>query len=149
MIRQTFSFLPNIEDYRRQASKKLAPHGFNIQESVCICCFAQTFFNIFDGRPFLLGLQFNVIKTVELLTNFAKRFVLHEWWSPESASTHCNLLVFYGYLLLLLLLYLHVVTIKFLFKLTTITSIKLYIEPCAEIVVITLRDKDRQVYLFR
>ena len=44
----------------------------------------------------------------ELLTTFAERFVLHDWWSLKSASTHCNLLVFYGYLLLFLLLYLHI-----------------------------------------
>ena len=49
-----------------------------------------------------------MVNDFELLTTFAERFVLHDWWSLESASTHCNLLVFYGYLLLFLLLYLHI-----------------------------------------
>ena len=47
-----------------------------------------------------------VVNGLGPLTISAESFVLHDWWSSESASTHCNLLAFYGYLLLLLLLYL-------------------------------------------
>ena len=65
-----------------------------------------------------------VVNVFELLTIFAECFV-HDWWSSKSASTHCNLLVFHGYLLLLLLLYLYVVAISCLFKLITITSVQL------------------------
>ena len=90
-----------------------------------------------------------VANKLELLTIFAEHFILHDWWSSESVSTHCNLLVFYGYLLLLLLLYLHVVVISCLSKLTTISSVQHSTEPCTEVVVLTLRGIDRSVYLFR
>ena len=133
-----------------------------------ICCFLQIIFNIFDARPLVLGLRFwdlililemnlelyplfqterfaKVVNHMELLTTFAERFVLHDWQSSESASTHCNLLVVYGYLLLLSL-YLYVV---YLFELTTITSVQHSTEACTEVVVLTFRCKDRRVYLFR
>ena len=90
-----------------------------------------------------------VFNDLGLLTISAERFVLHDWWSSESASTHCNLLVSCGYLLLLLLLDLDVVCISCLFKLTTITSVQHSTELCPKIVVLTLRGKDRWVYLFR
>ena len=80
-----------------------------------------------------------MVNDFELLTIFAERFVLHDWWSSESASTHRNLLVFYGYLLLLLLLYLYVVAISCLFELITITSVQCSTELCTEVVVLTLR----------
>ena len=35
-----------------------------------------------------------VVSDLKLLTIFVERFVLHDWWSSESASTHCNSLVF-------------------------------------------------------
>ena len=89
-----------------------------------------------------------VANKLELLTIFAEHFILHDWWGSESVSTHCNLLVFYGYLLLLLLLYLCVVAIICLFELTRITSVQHSTEACIEFVVLTLRVKDRQVYLF-
>ena len=78
-----------------------------------------------------------MVNDFELLTTFAERFVLPDWWSLESVSTHCNLLVFYGYLLLSLLLYLHIAA-SCLFELTTITSVKHSTKSC----------KERQVYLF-
>ena len=77
-----------------------------------------------------------VVNDLGLLTISAERFVLHDWWSSESASTHCNLVAFYGYLLLLLLLYLYVVIISCLFELTTITSVQHSAEPCTEVVVL-------------
>ena len=80
-----------------------------------------------------------VVNDLKLLTISAERFVLHDWWSSESASTHSNLLAFYGYLLLLLLLYLYVVVISCLFQLTTITSAQHSTEPCSEVVVLILR----------
>ena len=80
-----------------------------------------------------------VVNDFELLTIFAERSTLHEWWSSESASTHCNLFVFYGYLLLLLLLYLYVVAISCLFELITITLVQHSAEFCTEVVVLTLR----------
>ena len=88
-----------------------------------------------------------VVNGFKLLTIFAERFVLHVWWSPESASTYYNLLVFYGYVLLLLL-YLYVVAISYLFRLTTITSVQHSTEPCIKVVVVNLRGIDRQVYLY-
>ena len=36
-----------------------------------------------------------VVNDLKLLTIFAERFLLHDWWSSESASTHSNLLAFY------------------------------------------------------
>ena len=127
-----------------------------------ICCFLQTFCNIFNAGPLVLGLRFQdlililevdselcplfwtecfakVVNDFELLTIFAERFVLHDWWSSESASTHCNILVFYGYLLLLLLLYLYVVAISCLFELITITSVQCSTELCTEVVLLTLK----------
>ena len=127
-----------------------------------ICCFLQIFFNIFDARLLVLGLQFQdlililevdlelcllfwtecfakVVNNFKLLIIFAECFVLHDLWSSESVSTHCNLLVFYLYLLLLLLLYLYVVTISCLFELITITSVQCSTELCTEVVVLTLR----------
>ena len=77
----------------------------------------------------------------ELLTFLVERFVLHDWWSSVSASTHCNLLVFYGYLLLLLLLYLYVVAINCLFELVRITSVQHSTELCTEVVLLTLRSQ--------
>ena len=135
-----------------------------------ICCFLQIIFNIFDARPLVLGLRFwdlililemnlelyrlfqtkrfaKVVNDMELLTTFAERFVLHDWQSSESASTHCNLLVVYGYLLLLSL-YLYVVAISCLFELTTVTSVQHSTEPCTEVFVLILRGKDWRVYLF-
>ena len=90
-----------------------------------------------------------MVSDLKLLTIFAECFVLHDWWSPESASTHCNLLVFFGYLLLLLLLYLFVAVISCFFELTTITSVQHSSEPCTEVAVLNLRGLDRRVYLFR
>ena len=90
-----------------------------------------------------------VVNELELLSVFPELFVLHDWWSSESASTHCDLLISYGYLLLLLLLYLDVVCISCLFKLTTITSVQHFTELYPKVVVLTLRGKDRWVYLFR
>ena len=124
-----------------------------------ICCFVQIIFNIFNAMPLLLGLRFSdlilifevnselcplfqaesfakVVIDLELLSVFPELFVLHDWWSSESASTHCNLVAFYGYLLLLLLLYLYVVIISCLFELTTITSVQHSAEPCTEVVVL-------------
>ena len=77
-----------------------------------------------------------MVKDLGLLTISAARFVLHDSWSSESASTHCNLVAFSGYLLLLLLLYLYVVIINCLFELTTITSVQHSAEPCTEVVVL-------------
>ena len=137
-----------------------------------ICCFVQIVFNIFDATPLVLALRFQdlilivelnsefcplfeterfakVDNNLELLTIFAKRFVLHDWWSSESASNHCNLLVFYVYLLLLLLLYLHVAAITCLFELTTVTSVQHSTEPCTEVALLTLRGKNKRVQLFR
>ena len=129
-----------------------------------MCCLVQMFFNIYDARSLVLGLRFQdlililevnselcplfwtkrlakVVNDFELLTIFAERFVLHDWWSSESASTHCNILVFYGYLLLLLLLYLYVVAISCLVELITIISEQHSIEPCTEVLVLLLRGK--------
>ena len=79
-----------------------------------------------------------MVNDFELLNIFTERFVLNDWWSSESASTHCNLLVFYGYLLLLLLLlYLYVAAISCLFELITITSVQHSTELCTEVIVIT------------
>ena len=137
-----------------------------------IYCFVQIIFSIFNAMPLVLGLRFSdlilifevnselcplfqaesfakVVIDLELLSVFPELFVLHYWWSSESASTHCNLLVSCGYLLLLLLLDLDVVCISCLFKLTTITSVQHSTELCPKIVVLTLRGKDRWVYLFR
>ena len=85
---------------------------------------------------FQTGRFAKVVNDLGLLTISAERFVLHDWWSSESASTHCNLIAFYGYLLLLLLLYLYVVIISCLFELTTITSVQHSAEPCTEVVVL-------------
>ena len=127
-----------------------------------VCYFLQIFFNIFDARPLVLGLRFQDLILIleldselyplfwtecfakgvndfELLTIFPGSFVLHDWWSSESASTHCNLFVFYGYLLLLLLLYLYVVAISWLFELITTTLVQHSTELCTEFVVLTLR----------
>ena len=82
-----------------------------------------------------------MVNDVELLTIFAERFALHDWWNTESVSTHYDLLVFYGYLLLLLLLCVYVVAISCLFELITITSVQHSTEPCTKIVVLTTRDK--------
>ena len=135
-----------------------------------ICCFVQIIFSIFDATPLVLGLRFQVlilvlkvnselcpllqmerfakvVKHLELLTIFAECFVLHDWWSSESASNHCNLLVFYAYLLLLLL-YLYVVAISCLFELTTITSVNHSTELCTEVDALALRGIDKRVYLF-
>ena len=65
-----------------------------------------------------------MVNYVEVLATFATLIVLHDWWIPESVCTHWNLLVFDGYLLLLLLLYLNVVAFKCLFESTTITSVQ-------------------------
>ena len=136
-----------------------------------ICCFVQIIFNIFDASSLVIGLRFwdlililevnlelcsllqmerfaKVVKDLELLTIFAQCFVLHDQWSSESASNHCDLLVFYAYLLLLLL-YLYVVAISCLFELTTITSVNHSTELCTEVDMLTLRCIDKRVYLFR
>ena len=139
-IDKTDPFIPTKrEDYWRQTLKTLAPHGLNIEESVqlfglYLLLYTDTF-KIFDARTLVLGLRFQdltlilnvnselcplfqterfakVVSDLELLTNFAERFVLHDCWSSESASAHCNLLVFYGHLLLLLL-YLNVVATSY------------------------------------
>ena len=92
-----------------------------------------------------------VVNDLGLLTVFAERFVLHNGLSSESASTHFNLLVFYGYLLLLLLLllpYLYVEVISCLFELSTITLVQHSTEFCTEVIVMTLRGEDKRVYLF-
>ena len=91
-----------------------------------------------------------VVNDLGLLTVFAERFVLHNGLSSESASTHFNLLVFYGYLLLLLLLlpYLYIEVISCLFELSTITPVQHSTESCTEVIVLTLRGKDKRVYLF-
>ena len=91
-----------------------------------------------------------MVNDLGLLTVFAERFVLHNGLSSESASTHFNLLVFYGYLLLLLLLlpYLYVEVISCLFELSTITPVQHSTESCTEVIVLTLRGKDKRVYLF-
>ena len=47
-----------------------------------------------------------------------------------------------------LLLYLYVVATNYLFQLTTITSVEQSTEHCTEVAVLTLRGKDRWVYLF-
>ena len=89
-----------------------------------------------------------VVNNLKLFTIFAEHFIFNNCWSFEYNSTHCNLSVFYGYLFLLFLLYLYIVVISCWFKLTTITSVQHSTEPCAEVVVLTLRGKDRPVYLF-
>ena len=60
-----------------------------------------------------------MVNDFEIFATFAECFVISDWWSPESPSTHCNLLVFFGFLLMLLLLYLHIVA-SWLFELTAI-----------------------------
>ena len=62
-----------------------------------------------------------MVNVFEIFATFGDRFVINDWWSPESPSTYCNLLVFFGFLLMLLLLYLHNVA-SWLFELTAITS---------------------------
>ena len=77
-----------------------------------------------------------VANIFRLLTIFAEHFVFHDRQSPKSALPYCNLLVFYGYLLLLLLLYQYFKAISYLFRPTTISSEQH--EPCTEVVVLTL-----------
>ena len=88
-----------------------------------------------------------VVNDLGLLTIFAECFILYDWWSSQFAPTHCNLLVFYSYLLLLFLLYLYVAVFSCLLELTTITSVQHSTEPCTEVVELTLRGKDKRVYL--
>ena len=97
---------------------------------------------LFETEPFA-----KVVNDLKLLAIFAERFALHDWWRSESASTYCNLLVFYG-CLILLLLYLYVVGISCLFTLTATTLAQHSTEPCTEAVLLTLRGKGRRVYLF-
>ena len=88
-----------------------------------------------------------VVNDLGMLTVFAERFVLHDWLSSESASTNGNFLVFYG-CLLLLLPYLYVEVISCLFELSTITPVQHSTEFCTEVIVLTLRGKDKRFYLF-
>ena len=87
-----------------------------------------------------------VVNELEVLTIFVERFVLHDWWSSESVSPHCNLLIFYGYLLLLLL-YLYILAISCLFELIAKTQFiatlywALYWSCCADF------DRERQAGL--
>ena len=97
---------------------------------------------LFETEPFA-----KVVNDLKLLAIFAERFALHGWWRSESASTYCNLLVFYG-CLILLLLYLYVVGISCLFTLTATTLGQHSTEPCTEAVLLTLRGKDQRAYLF-
>ena len=78
-----------------------------------------------------------VANIFRLLTIFAEHFAFHDRQSPKSALSYCNFLVFYGYLLLLLLLYQYFIAISYLFRPTTISSEQH--EPCTEVVVLTLR----------